>query len=183
MISSEANRLGVMVSDILDYSSMTSEGILLETIGFDLDDLVRDMVSKYQILVKDSSITVGYDSSGQMLINGDRTRLEQVVENLLRNAINYSPDGGAVKVLVTGKDGRVRVEVRDQGVGIPEDELPMIWQRYYRTKGIKKRKIYGSGLGLSIVKSILEAHKALYGVDSVPGDGTTFWFELPMSGL
>lgn len=183
VISSEANRLGVMVSDILDYSKMTSEGIVLEPVEFDLDDLVQDQVSKYQVLVKDSNITVEYHSSGHMRIKGDRTRLEQTIENLLRNAINYSPDGGAVQVLVTGKDDSVRVEISDQGVGIPKDEIRMIWERYYRTKGIKKRKIYGSGLGLSIVKNILEAHKARYGADSVPGEGTTFWFELPMENL
>ena len=179
VISSEANRLGVMVSDILDYSRMTTDGITLDIEEFDLDNLVRDLVDKYQVLIKSSDITVGYESSGMIRIKGDRIRLEQAIENLMRNAINYSPDGGAVKLMLTAKENRIRVEVRDQGVGIPEEELPMIWERYYRTKGIKKRKIYGSGLGLSIVKSILEAHKATFGVDSVLNEGTSFWFELP----
>ena len=179
VISSEANRLGVMVSDILDYSRMTTDGLTLDIEEFDFDSLVRDLVGKYQVLVKSSNITVGYESTGLIRVKGDRGRLEQVIENLMRNAINYSPDGGAVKVILTPKVNRIRVEVRDQGVGIPEEELPMIWERYYRTKGIKKRKIYGSGLGLSIVKSILEAHKATFGVESVLNKGTTFWFELP----
>lgn len=179
VISREANRLGVMVSDILDYSRMTTDGITLEIEEFDLDNMVRELVEKYQVLIKSSDVTVGYESSGKIRIKGDRTRLEQAVENLMRNAINYSPDGGAVKLVLEVKGNRVRVEVRDQGVGIPEEEIPMIWERYYRTKGIKKRKIYGSGLGLSIVKNILEAHKATYGVDSALNEGTCFWFEIP----
>jgi len=179
VISSEANRLGVMVSDILDYSRMTTDGITLEIEEFDLDNMVRELVDKYQVLIKSSDVTVGYESSGKILIKGDRIRLEQAVENLMRNAINYSPDGGAVKLVLEVKGNQVRVEVRDQGVGIPEEEIPMIWERYYRTKGIKKRKIYGSGLGLSIVKNILEAHKATYGVDSAQNEGTCFWFEIP----
>jgi signal transduction histidine kinase len=172
-----------MVSDILDYSRMTTYGIELEVTEFDMSDLIQDLTTKYQVLVKDSKISVGYESADQIRVKGDRIRLEQAIENLMRNAINYSPDGGEVKVLVKYKEDKVRIEVRDQGVGIPEEELPMIWERYYRTKGIKKRKIYGSGLGLSIVKSILEAHKAMYGADSVPGEGTTFWFELTIENL
>ncbi len=182
VISNEANRLGIMVSDILDYSRITTYGIELEVTEFDMSDLIQELTNKYQVLVKDSKISISCESEDHLIVKGDRTRLEQALENLLRNAINYSPDGGAVKVLGINNSDNVRVEVRDQGVGIPIEELPMIWERYYRTRGIKRRKIYGSGLGLSIVKSILETHKALFGVDSVQGEGTTFWFELTKTG-
>ncbi|HSL87565.1 MAG TPA: ATP-binding protein, partial [Bacteroidales bacterium] len=100
-------------------------------------------------------------------------------ENLMRNAINYSPEGGSVKIIASRRDRGIYLEISNQGVGIPIEEQSMIWERYYRTKGIKKRKILGSGLGLSIVKSILEAHNAVYGVNSKQGVGTSFWFELP----
>lgn len=182
VISNEANRLGIMVSDILDYSRITTYGIELEVTEFDMSDLIQELTNKYQVLVKDSKISISCESEDHLIVKGDRTRLEQALENLLRNAVNYSPDGGAVKVLGINNSDNVRVEVRDQGVGIPIEELPMIWERYYRTRGIKRRKIYGSGLGLSIVKSILETHKALFGVDSVQGEGTTFWFELTKTG-
>ena len=95
-------------------------------------------------------------------------------------ALTYTGEDKTVTVTQSAAEGRVRIAIRDSGAGIPEDELPLIWNRYYRAKESHRRAVIGSGLGLSIVQSILEKHGAKYGVDSTVGEGTTFWFECEM---
>ena len=102
--------------------------------------------------------------------------MEQVVYNLLGNALTYTGEDKCVTVTQTVEAGWVRIAVHDTGKGIPAEELPRIWSRYYRAKESHRRAVIGSGLGLSIVQSILEKHGARYGVDSAEGEGTTFWF-------
>jgi signal transduction histidine kinase len=122
------------------------------------------------------AITFQNSTGGSVM--GDQQRIQQVLHNLIKNAINYSPDGGALLVTLEDANDVVKIGVHNDGPAIPKEEIDLIWDRYYRTKGIKKRNIIGSGLGLSIVKSILEAHQADFGVDSQQQSGTTFWFNL-----
>ena len=103
--------------------------------------------------------------------------------NFLTNAVHYAGPDHQIKVRQTVHDGWVRIEVTDHGEGIPEDQLPPIWERYYKSDKLHRRAVMGNGLGLSIVKNILEQHGARFGVDSRPGEGSTFWFELPISDL
>lgn len=112
---------------------------------------------------------------------GDRASILRVIYNLLTNAINYTGDDRRVVICQSVADGFCRVEISDSGQGIPENELPLIWERYYRSSEFHKRSVTGSGLGLSIVKNILAAHKARFGVRSLVGHGSTFWFELPVA--
>ncbi len=181
IISQESDRLGVLVDDILDYSQIQSGLMELDVTAFDISEMIRDIIRKYEVVLGESGMRIIFSGAAAAAVKGDRVRIEQVLQNLIKNAINYSPEGKDIEIQVVDLDSRARVKVSDQGVGIPEDELEFIWDRYYRTKGIKKRKIYGSGLGLSIVKSILEAHGAAYSVESKEGSGTTFWFELEKS--
>ena len=181
IISQESDRLGVLVDDILDYSQIQSGLMELDVTAFDISEMIRDIIRKYEVVLGESGMRIIFSGAAAAAVKGDRVRIEQVLQNLIKNAINYSPEGKDIEIKVVDLDSRARVKVSDQGVGIPEDELEFIWDRYYRTKGIKKRKIYGSGLGLSIVKSILEAHGAAYSVESREGSGTTFWFELDKS--
>ena len=111
-------------------------------------------------------------------VRADEKRMEQVVYNLIGNALTYTGEDRTVTVTQTVAEGRVRIAIRDTGKGIPEEELPLIWNRYYRARESHRRAVIGSGLGLSIVQSILEKHGAQYGVQSMVGEGTTFWFEL-----
>ena len=110
----------------------------------------------------------------------DRTKLAQVLCNLINNAINYASEDKCVVVRVLCDDVRARVEVEDHGIGIAAEELPNVWNRYYRVDRKLRRSVAGSGLGLSIVREILELHGARYGVYSEQGKGTLFWFELPV---
>ena len=94
--------------------------------------------------------------------------------------INYTGEDKCVKVLQTVKNDSVQISVSDSGEGIQPDDLPLIWDRYYKVDKVHRRAMIGTGLGLSIVKEILEKHHASYGVSSLPGEGSTFWFELPI---
>jgi signal transduction histidine kinase len=108
----------------------------------------------------------------------DDRRIEQVLYNLIGNAVNHIGEDKTIQVRVMGVPGAVRIEVQDHGEGIEAEDLPRIWERYYKAKNHVRAKA-GTGLGLSIVKGILDLHSAKYGADSRPGEGSTFWFELP----
>ena len=103
----------------------------------------------------------------------------QVIYNLINNAVNYTGAEKLVTVEQTVSNGSVRISVTDTGEGIAKEQLPLIWDRYYKVDKVHRRAMVGTGLGLSIVKQILELHGATYGVSSTIGKGSTFWFELP----
>jgi len=109
----------------------------------------------------------------------DPKNIEEVLNNLLTNAINYSPEGGKVTVTARGADNFVEIKVSDTGVGIDPQELPKIFDKFYRVKHPKTRQVTGTGLGLSIVKGIVEAYRGSIHVESVPDQGTTFTVLLP----
>ena len=111
----------------------------------------------------------------------DRTMLLQVIYNLLNNAVNYTGQNKLVTVTLTVVGDFARVSVRDTGEGIPPEQIAQIWDRYYRADKLHKQATMGSGLGLSIVKEVLDKHAARYGVESALGVGSVFWFELPLS--
>ena len=124
---------------------------------------------------------VVFHPSAQVKAIADEQRIAQVVYNLVGNALTYTGEDKTVEIHqeVIGK--MVRLTIHDSGKGIAPEELPLIWNRYYRTQETHKRAIIGSGLGLSIVRSILEKHHVPFGVDSKEGEGTSFWFELPLA--
>ena len=125
--------------------------------------------------------TVIFAPAEDRTVIGDSGRISQVLYNLLGNALTYTGDDKAVRIMQQDIGTRVRVEISDSGNGIPEDELPFIFDRYYRSRENHRRAVIGSGLGLNICRSILEKHGARYGVRSTEGQGTTFWFELPLA--
>ena len=123
--------------------------------------------------------TVLFDEAEDRKVTGDSARISQVMYNLIGNALTYTGENKTVRIRQEDIGSRVRVSVSDSGEGIPADELPYIWDRYYRSRENHRRAVIGSGLGLNICRGILEKHEAKYGVKSMPGEGTTFWFELP----
>ena len=104
----------------------------------------------------------------------------QVIYNLINNAINYCGEDRTVLVTQTRRESLVRISVTDHGEGIPPEQLNEIWDRYYKIDRVHRRAMVGTGLGLSIVKGVLDQHGSDYGVESTPGQGSTFWFELPV---
>ena len=178
IIIDEATRLSTLVNDLLDLSKLQSGALQAEKKEFCLTDSVSGILGRYSKLVEQDGFNISFDSTEDIYVNADELRISQVIYNLVNNAVNHA--GKDKTVIITQKlcDRRVRIEVTDHGEGIPADKLPYIWERYYKVDKEHRRGVIGSGLGLSIVKSILDAHNARYGVRSTYGKGSTFWFEL-----
>ncbi len=179
IIIDEATRLSTLVNDLLDLSKLQSGALQAEKKVFCLTDSVTAIFERYSKLVEQDGFNITFDDNREdVYINADELRISQVLYNLVNNAVNHAGEDKTVIVTQTVKDKRVRIEVTDHGEGIPADKLPYIWDRYYKVDKEHKRGVIGSGLGLSIVKSILDAHNARYGVRSTLGKGSTFWFEI-----
>ncbi|MBQ8552542.1 MAG: HAMP domain-containing histidine kinase [Clostridia bacterium] len=183
IIIDEARRLSSLVNDVLDISKLQSGTQELDITEFNLTETVREVIGRFSRLTEQDGYTIEFASDCEVMTRADRTRILQVIYNFINNAITHS--GSDKTVLVTQRvtrlpDGKVkvRISVTDHGEGIPQEALPNIWDRYYKVDKLHRRAQTGSGLGLSIVKHILDLHKATYGVDSREGAGSTFWFEL-----
>lgn len=181
VIIDETGRLSTLVNELLDFSRMEAGMTTLNRQPFSLTDTVQGIVSRCATLLAKDGYIIRFDPAENLTVIADEGRIEQVVYNLVNNALTYTGEDKTVCLVQSLHEGRARLEVRDSGKGIPEEELPLIWNRYYRAKESHKRAVQGSGLGLSIVRTILENHGAPYGVTSKQGEGTCFWFELEVA--
>ena len=182
VIIDETQRLSELVNDLLDLSKIRSGSKKMEVVRVALTELVRETLCRYEKLTEHNGYHIAFVADGTAEIYADRTMILQVVYNLINNAINYTGADKRVTVTQTIRDGRVRIGVADTGEGIDREQLPMIWDRYYKVDRVHRRAMIGTGLGLSIVKGILELHGASYGVESTKGKGSFFWFEFPLAG-
>ncbi|MBQ8654280.1 MAG: HAMP domain-containing histidine kinase [Clostridia bacterium] len=180
IIIDETARLSTLVNEILDFSRLQTGSLTMEPAVFCLTDTVRAIVERVSKLTGKDGYVIRFDPEDVLHVTADENRIAQVVYNLLGNALTYTGEDKTVTLTQQPAEGRVRLSIRDTGKGISPEELPLIWNRYYRTKESHRRAVIGSGIGLSIVRSILEQHNAPFGVDS-GAEGTTFWFELPLS--
>ena len=183
VIIDETDRLSSLVNDILDLSKLQAGVTEINRSVFDLSERLSGVISRFDILKENDGIIIELHADAGIMINADITKLEQVVYNLINNAVTYTGDDNTVIVRLYRKaPGLMRFEVTDHGDGIAPEYLPYIWDRYYkvseRNKTHKRAKM-GSGIGLSIVKNVLEQHGFAYGADSTVGQGSTFWFEAP----
>ena len=182
VIIDETDRLTLLVNDILNLSKLESGVSTVSLELFDFSRHLEDLMSRFTLLDDAQDYQVLYEIEPGIMINADRQKLEQVVYNLVNNAINYIGEDRQVKVRLFRKSpDTARFEVADRGVGIPEEQLPYIWDRYYKVERSEnhKRAVKGTGLGLSIVKGILVSHGFSFGCDSTVGEGSCFWFEFP----
>lgn len=178
IIIDEAKRLTALVNDILDISKLQSGTQQLNLTVFSLTQAVRETLKRYDKLTAHDGYRIDFISDHDVLVRADELRISQVIYNLINNAINYTGDDKQITVTQTVHDGWVRISVTDTGDGIPEEMLPLIWDRYYKVDKTHKRAAVGTGLGLSIVKSTIDLHGGRCGVISSQGQGSTFWFEL-----
>lgn len=178
IIIDETKRLTDLVNDLLDLSRLESGVVELDKSTFDLTASIRAILSRYDKLA-DHCFPFEFDR--EAWVTADELKISQVIYNLVNNAITYSGEDKTVTLRQTVENGRVRVSVTDTGEGIPADKLKDIWARYYKVDKEHKRAQVGTGLGLSIVKNILDMHGGAYGVESTLGEGSTFWFELPLA--
>lgn len=177
-IISEVDRLTVLVNDILTLSQMEAVSDTLELVQFDLVQLTEDIINKYKILQeKEKYKFIFIHEDSEILIKADKKKISQVIYNLVNNAINYTGDDNLVTIKII-KDKDILVEIIDTGKGIKEEDIPYIWDKYYKNQKKHKRNLIGTGLGLSIVKNILEKHHYEYGVISKEDIGTTFYFKI-----
>ncbi len=178
IIVDETDRLTVLVNDILDLSRMQSSADTLSIEKFDLASDIKTIVNRYQIIKETEKYTINVEMPDEIMIKADKKKLNQVIYNLINNAINYTGDDKTVTVRVTKHKKYYLVEIIDTGKGIKESEIPYIWNKYYKNDKNHQRNVVSTGLGLSIVKEILELHNFEYGVKSELKKGSTFYFKI-----
>lgn len=178
IIVDETDRLTVLVNDILDLSRMQSNADTLSIETFDLADNIKTIVNRYQIIKETEKYIINVEMPESIKIKADKKKINQVIYNLINNAINYTGEDKTVTVRVTKHKKYYLVEIIDTGKGIKESEIPYIWNKYYKNDKNHQRNVVSTGLGLSIVKEILELHGYKYGVKSVLKKGSTFYFKI-----
>lgn len=178
-IVGQADRMTELLDLLLDLSRLEAGRLGLQPEPMDLAELARTLVHDLQLTTERHRMRV--QAPAQVTGTWDRHRLEQVLQNLLANAIKYSPDGGSVTVRIEATSSQVKLLVTDQGVGLPGEEIPHLFERFYRVQGT--RSLEGTGLGLYITKGIVAAHGGRIWAESKgPGKGSTFGLELPRFG-
>ena len=178
IIVDETDRLTVLVNDILDLSRMQSNADTLSIETFDLADDIKTIVNRYQIIKETEKYIINVEMPESIKIKADKKKINQVIYNLINNAINYTGEDKTVTVRVTKHKKYYLVEIIDTGKGIKESEIPYIWNKYYKNDKNHQRNVVSTGLGLSIVKEILELHGYEYGVKSVLKKGSTVYFKI-----
>lgn len=182
VIIDEANRLTTLVNDVLDISKLQSGVQTIKRERFNLTACIRQILTRYSKLVEQEGYQILFIADEDLYVEGDVVKLTQVIYNLINNAINYAGEDRIVTVRQEKvEDRQIKIEIVDHGEGISEEMRPYVWDRYYKGDKTHKRASIGTGLGLSIVKNILELHHLEYGVDSIPGEGSDFWFIIPES--
>ena len=181
VIEEEADRLDRLITNLLEASRLQSGALRLRLSYINLADLARTAVDKLQATTQKHSLEFDFPPDLPP-IQGDFERLSEVLTNLVGNAIKYSPDGGPIKVGgMLGANNTVRLYVSDQGIGLSPADQERIFDRFYRVDNRLTRQTPGTGLGLFLVKAVVEAHGGRVWVESAPGKGSTFWVELPTS--
>lgn len=178
IIIEETNRLNLLVNDIIDLSQIQAKAITLNYEKFDLTSLIKNIIHRYDILVEQENYNIIFEETKKIEVYADKVRIEQVIYNLLNNAINYTGKDKKIIINIVDKQNSYIVEVIDSGKGINPKDINLIWDKYYKTDKTHSRDKVGSGIGLSIVKSILISHKFRFGVESKKGKETKFWFEI-----
>ncbi len=176
----QTSRLTELVDDLIEISRLET-GMKISKRYFEVNRFINEIISELSGLSKKSKVEISLKSevSDKTQVFGDEERLKQVFINLVDNAIKYSNENGKIEIGIAKSDKEITISVSDNGIGIPKEDLPRIFERFYRVDKTRSRDMGGSGLGLSIVKHILELHNSTIKVESEEGKGTRFEFNLP----
>lgn len=179
-IRQQAGYMLTLVNELLDMAQIESGKLELRTETFDLSELLADAVKRHSLIAGPKHIQVTSKPSPKLPVSADATRIRQVVDNLLSNAIKYSPSESSVEVSAVETSGRVRVSVRDRGPGIGAHDQARLFEYFETANARPTGGETSTGLGLAIARRMIEAHRGEIGVDSAIGQGSTFWFEIPL---
>ena len=176
----EIRSLSLLIDDLFELAQLEAGGLPLDLGPAALSDLISDTIESFSELAARGGLTLeGSVGPGIDPVTLDARLIERVLSNLVGNALRHTPPGGRIEILARQLDGGVGVEVRDTGEGIEAEDLPYVFERFYRGEKSRSRATGGAGLGLAIARSIVEAHGGAMAVDSAPGEGTRFTFTLP----
>ena len=177
----EVKRLGTLVEDLGQLAKIEGENLVLNKSRIDLLEIVRTVSDTMKGEISKKNLSLSIEGS-PVFAEADKNRFSQVIANLLSNAIKYTPEGGAIGILVYETKGWGIIRVKDTGIGIPENELPLIFERFYRTDKSRNRKSGGAGIGLAIVRSIVAAHNGTVTAESIKEQGSCFTVSIPKEG-
>lgn len=183
VIIQEADYLDHLVTDMSVLSKLQSGNYILDCKNFNLVEVIREIISLNSALFTQEGIVCEYHGEESVIVYADEIKIKQVLFNFVSNAIKHTSGNSRIIINVKRLDESTRVEVVDNGEGIDEDDIPYIWDRYYKIDKSFRRNQQSTGLGLAIVKAILDAHNASYGVESEKGKGSMFYFELPQENV
>ena len=181
IIIEEVDRLNILVNDILNLSKLESNMDTLNIEKLNLTDLINAILNRFKIFSYTKNYEFIFDYDKPLYIEADKQKLEQVIYNLIGNAINYTGKDQKVYINIIENKKNIRVEIKDTGKGIKKEDINKVWDKYYKTDKKYKRNTIGTGIGLSIVKNIFILHHFKYGIDSIENKGSTFWFEIPIT--
>ena len=180
VIMEEADRLTVLVNDILELSKTQTEVNMYNYEEYDLVKEIKKIIKRYKVMEEVNNYKFILELPKKVIIKADKNKINQVIYNLLNNAINYTGEDKVVKIKITKEKNSYLIEIIDTGKGIKEKDIPYIWNKYYKNDKLHKRNKYSTGLGLSIVKEILNKHNFEYGVSSKVNKGSTFYFRITL---
>jgi two-component system sensor histidine kinase SenX3 len=178
----EGIRLGRLVAELIELSRLQGAEPLPSPAVVDVDEVVAEALDRTRLAAESGGIVVVSGGQGRLSVRGNESQLVTALVNLVDNAIAYSPDGTRVAVGTRRRDGHVEISVSDQGIGIAEQDLERVFERFYRSDPARSRATGGTGLGLAIVKHIATNHGGGVSVWSVEGSGSTFTLRLPAAG-
>ncbi len=180
VIYNEAKRMEYLVSDLFQLTKLEEGKIALHKEYINIVPWLESIVATRQLMLDNLTIHCEVvTSNNEIVVSIDQQRLGQAVINILENSIRYTPKGGSIKITVSEQDNDVIIEISDTGIGIGKEDLPHIWERFYRVDKSRSRESGGSGLGLAIVKEIVEVHSGSVDVKSEEGKGTSFYIKIP----
>jgi len=181
IVLNETDRLTKLTNSLLTLNNLNTKGVLLDKTIFDLNKIIRNTAATFEGVCRDKRIAIELILTGEtMTVKADLVRIQQVLYNLLDNAIKFSHHDSVIKIETTEKKSKVFVSVKDNGIGIPKDDLKLIWDRFYKSDLSRGKDKKGTGLGLSITKEIIHSHGEHINVISTVGVGTEFIFSLPI---